>query len=283
MAKARQKISIICVNYENRTESEEFLGQFVNVDMSDISILMVDNSEVSKLPNSVCNLNPNTQLISANRNLGYLGAFQFAIDFLAEANQLGDIVVLSNPDIRYSGDFFQKLWNLNIAGATILAPSITSSLSEQDQNPFMIRRPSASRMLFYSYVFRFHATFVFYEILSGLKKEILRFRKVPKRVLPLSEANGIYAPHGSLIVFTKKAIRKFANFKDSPFLFCEEIYLAERAKSLDVEIKYEPGLKAIHKESTTMRLVPSKKISSYKAESNRIVYERYFTNLGTGE
>ncbi|MBK9039648.1 MAG: glycosyltransferase family 2 protein [Bdellovibrionales bacterium] len=281
MADLKRKISIICVNYENRTESEGFLRQFIGFDMSSISVLMVDNSERAKLPESICSLAQNARLVSSGKNLGYFGAFQFGIDFLSKDDSLGDFVILSNPDIRYEADFFERLIDLKVTGEIVLAPSVKSGLSGRDQNPFMTVRPLASRMLFYNYIFRFHPLFVLYEIFSGLKKSLLRTKGHSITNTGQSKPVDIYAPHGSLIVFTRSAIGKLSNFKGSPFLFCEEIYLAETSKKMDIKIKYEPTLRAVHKESTTMRLIPSKKISSYKARSNKEVYERFFAKMDT--
>lgn len=276
----RANIAVICINYENRPEAERFLAQWEarpnDLDSPAIELLLVDNSEKDQLPTSFHRPEASTFLLQSGKNLGYLGGFQFGCDYLKSQGPIPEWVVLSNPDIKYAHDFFSELVKLNDLCPQVIAPRVLSSRSNQDHNPFMLVRPTAGRMWFYRMFFAWHHSFAFYDFLSQVKKVILRRYGRPSESNSSPGMAKIYAPHGSLIVFNRAALEKLQSVGDAPFLFCEEIYLGERCQQLAIETIYQPKLVAVHRESTTIGQIPSRKISQLKADANRLVYERYF-------
>lgn len=283
----RANIAVICINYENRPEAERFLAQWEarpnDLDSSAIELLLVDNSEKDQLPTSFHRPEASTVLLQVGKNLGYLGGFQFGWDYLKSQGPLPEWVILSNPDIKYANDFFAELLKLSNLGPQVIAPRVLSSRSNQDHNPFMRLRPATSRMWIYRMLFAWHYSFVFYDFVSQVKKVILHgYGRPPDSNSSLGIAK-IYAPHGSLIVFNRAALERLQSVADAPFLFCEEIYLAERCQQLAIETTYQPKLVAVHRESTTIGLIPSRKISRFKAHANRLVYDRYFAGQSRGK
>lgn len=129
------------------------------------------------------------------------------------------------------------------------------------------------RKFFFSCIFMYN----FYTILHYYKKT-LKFRKKEK---PIKE-NGkyierlIYAPHGAFIIFPKSYFNKTAGFYHEPFLFNEEITVAEEARRENIKVLYYPQIKVLHNEHSTIGKVPSSIIGKYAIESFNIIYKKYY-------
>src|SRR6185437_3069774 len=67
-----------------------------------------------------------------------------------------------------------------------------------------------------------------------------------------SDTNGkrefIYAPHGSLIIFSRRFFEAGGYLDKDLFLYGEEISVAEMCRSLSLPVLYEPRLRVVHNE-----------------------------------
>lgn len=281
---SQKRIGIICVNYENSQEGRRFLSHVARLNFKDLVIVMVDNSTDDMLTPQDVSPYPWARLLVAGSNLGYWSGFMFGLSYLMDNHGDFDWLILSNPDIEFEPEFFEHLAKMARQSPLILAPSIISGKSGEDQNPYMIRRPSSRRMYFYQSIFSHYLGYFLYDLASSIKKGMkCRFQSwcpssSPSEYMVSEEREGarIYAPHGSLIVFSPEIGPLIREWGVGPFLFCEEVFLGENCRQQGIPVFFSPVLKARHQESTTMRLMPSKKIGHYKGEANRMVYERYF-------
>lgn len=278
-------IIIICVNYENTKEIENFLSNLSDKMSPSVKVLIVDNSERDVLKSQNFKKFSWATFLSAGGNRGYWGAFVFGLSYLEKMETGFEWVILSNPDISFDNQFFERLLELRDNNSLekepkIFGPSIVSGLSGRDQNPYLVARPSARKMYFYSLIFSNYLSYFLYELASRWKKAI---RARNSRVSAVRNQMTIYAPHGSLVIFNSRATEILceADLAFAPFLFCEEIFLGEQCLKNCISILYQPQLKAIHQESTTMRKMPSGKIARYKANANRLIYQKYFSNVGS--
>lgn len=268
------RIAIICVNYENRAEGLRFLQALSDLNLSVIDVFMVDNSEKEKFNSKDLLALPWAKLLSNGQNLGYWGAFMVGLKEALLQTTPYDWIVLSNPDITFDPDFFDQLLKRKLDGMQVIAPSICSGISQRDQNPFMKARPSSRKLRFYKLIFSNLGSFIVYDFLSQLKKKYQSQKSIKSKV---HEGDTfIFAPHGSLIIFSLQAAQSLLSATTAPFLFCEEIFLGEHCRNNKIPIQYSPDLKATHRESTTMRFIPSAKIVKYKSESMQLIYRNHF-------
>ena len=87
------------------------------------------------------------------------------------------------------------------------------------------------------------------------------------------EHSEIYAPHGSFILFSRKAAELLSPvFDEEVFLFAEEHLLAWRAAQRNIPIIYSPAISVLHKEDGSVQLLTE--TNELMRKSNIYVYER---------
>jgi hypothetical protein len=84
----------------------------------------------------------------------------------------------------------------------------------------------------------------------------------------------IYAPHGSFIVFSREYFDRGGTLAHVPFLYGEEIMVAETARRLNLAVVYDPGFQIKHVEHSTTGKNPL--VRQYQAESAKYCADAYF-------
>ncbi len=210
-------------------------------------------------------------VINTGKNLGYFGAAQLALQKFASQSSLW--TAISNSDLEFaSPDFFSELKEFK-AGSDLgaLAPQIMSELSWQDQNPYMVKRPSGKKMKFLKYIFSTDLSSLIYQSLSARKKS---FRRGTKRSAPRGQK--IYAPHGSFILFHQNYFVRGLDFTHQPFLFGEEITIAENLRAARLTAYYEPALKIRHQEHQATGNIPNRRMRGYIKAASHYIADHYF-------
>jgi hypothetical protein len=63
------------------------------------------------------------------------------------------------------------------------------------------------------------------------------------------------------------------------FLFGEEMYIAETARSLGLQVVYDPMLEVWHDDHTSTGLMPTRRMASYMRESTAFIIDQYFDRI----
>src|SRR2546430_4207137 len=93
-------IRIVLVNYFNENELINFVTNHFSDIFKDVSIYVVDNGSKEKEQlKSFCNL-ASIYYLDPGKNLGYLGAFHYAIEQSGEIENSG-FFILCNTDISF--------------------------------------------------------------------------------------------------------------------------------------------------------------------------------------
>src|SRR6185312_7910464 len=142
----------------------------------------------------------------------------------------------------------------------------------------------SSTMRFYRLVFRHVLLLNLYELLSLMKYQVkLVMRKL--RALargPHAIQNGryrrsIYAAQGACLIFTREYFERGGSLRYGSFLFYEEIFVAETAREIGVDIVYEPTLRVWHDDHASTGFPRSRKMTKYFGDSAKYVADRYFS------
>ena len=210
-------------------------------------------------------------VLTPGKNLGYFGAAQMALHTFASANTQWTIV--SNSDLEFgSTDFFSELKDFKAASDLgALAPQVLSELSWRDQNPYMVKRPSPKKIKFLKYIFSTDLSSLIYQSISAKKNS---FKRGKKRSAPRGQ--NIYAPHGSFILFHQNYFVRGLDFIHPPFLFGEEITVAENLRAARLTAYYEPALKVRHQEHQATGRIPDKRMRGYIKAASHYIADRYF-------
>jgi GT2 family glycosyltransferase len=111
---------------------------------------------------------------------------------------------------------------------------------------------SANRLRFLIRVNSHYIGYFLYQNLAYIKR-FLSFKKKPQK-----DDQYVYALHGSFIGMSKKFLEsKILYLEKSPFLFAEELYLAERCREMGMKVKFLPSVRIEHNEHATTGLFKS--------------------------
>lgn len=256
----RQTILVICVNYHNEDEAAHFVQKVLLQEGEfDLQTVIVDNNEGYSGESLLAELAQQERqllLLQPRRNLGYFGGAAMGLEKYLTVSPLPEWVIVSNTDISFQGNqvlaSLTRHYEANISTIpAIIAPSIISTATGANQNPFMYRRPSRLRMHFYKWVFGFYTSLVIYRLLSHIKGWLISKTKTNNFDLVSLAKHSIkpiriYAPHGSFIIFNRRYFEGGGTLNYGAFLFGEEIFVAETAQRLGLRIVYDPRLRIIH-------------------------------------
>ena len=285
------KALIICISYHSNSEINQFVDSVLKQSVSEvIHLLIVDNNEKKtinkQLLNTIQENNSSITFIKTNKNLGYFGGAAWGFkQYLNSHKEIPDWIILSNTDIVFRDlDFFKTLFGLSVdQKCGIIAPSIKSKLSNFDQNPYILKRPSRIRIQLYKWIFYCYGTYLLYQIMALIKKILKRISKYTflrkkikqKEIFP----QFIYAPHGSMIIFHRNYFIIGGTFDYGAFLFGEEIFVAETTKKIGLRILYIPNLVVIHNEHATTGMIKSRRLFKYLRESTIYNAKTFFCQL----
>ncbi|MBU2622667.1 MAG: hypothetical protein KKD92_10155 [Proteobacteria bacterium] len=276
------KIVFICVNYFSDKETLRFVDAIFKQPAKDsVYVVVVDNTpreESDHFGNILQGRYKHICWIKSPLNLGYFGAARYGLEIFLKKNILPEWIIVSNVDLMFGdSEFLSRLHDFNCGrDIGIVAPSIRSALNNRDQNPFMVYRPSAMRMQFYKLLTKNYMLSSFYAWASNLKNRfLLPFKKSKAHSLGHIHQR-IYAPYGSCILFNKTYFKKGGTLDYPCFLFGEEIYVAETARALDLQVIYKPELKIIHEEHVSTGKTKTRKMASYAADAAAYCADTFF-------
>ena len=273
-------VLLICVKYGADEETAQYLESVRRLrGQRGLQLLVVDNKSDGKIASMATGRNCN--VVRAPENLGYFGGARHGLSLYLERNTLPDWVIISNVDLAISDPKFlinlAKLEPMAPVGA--VAPSIRSTLTGKEQNPFMRVRPSPLRMHIYKWLFRNWLALNAYELASAAFHKVMS--AIRHRQPSFSDSNQvlretIYAPHGSFLILSRKYFDRGGDLQFPGFLFGEEIYIAESMRRLGLEVVYEPALKILHQEHRSTKLFRSRKMAAHVASSAAYCAEKFF-------
>jgi len=286
----KMSVLIIGVNYGTDYETIKFIkgltGTYKNP-LFNVNIVIVDNTERKRNDaffKIIVGENQQLKYIKTPFNMGYFGGANYGLKTYLENNDFPDWVVVSNVDIDFKEKyFFENLCKYSNNKTGVIAPSILSEFTGHDLNPMISSRPSKYRMKFYKYCFSNYYLLNTYSVFSIIKNLLVYFyhfiRRYKIMVIKKNkfvEMKNIYAPQGSCIIFSKLFFEKGGTLNYPSFLYQEEIYIAEIARKMDLNIIYVPKLRVWHKGHDFAGVIRSRAIAAYIADSARYIADTYF-------
>jgi hypothetical protein len=252
----------ILVNYK----SADLIVNFINsIQEEYIKFIVVDNdgSFSYQGDRNICILNP-------GKNLGYIGAFQYAI--VNQGLLKNKSVVFSNADIEL--DF--RLNELLDSEYGLYIPNIIN-------NEGLRQNPHLSRRLKYSYLLSLYiisSNYILWNIFiksrSFIRKYISKlFKNIYKNELANEAYTEVYAGHGSFVLFNNLDLTKLSQLKYN-FLFGEEIHIAEWARDFSYKIYYKQLCTLRHFEHYSTKILLKKDRMKLYNESYKQILNYYY-------
>lgn len=277
------KILAICINYHDEENTVRFVTQLLEQRESEYLEIIVTDTSNRNLPDPNLDLlqkNDNrVSVFTAGKNLGYFGAAQWTLSRYLETKELPTWMIVSNTDMFFCDrNLLSDLFLLDDDNETgVIAPSIISARTGLDQNPHMIIKPSRSKVLLRKYLLKNYTVYRTALWLYALK-QFIKTKIEDREPIDKLARKAVYAAHGSFIILSARYFSKGGTLHYRPFLFGEEYFIAERAKSLGLKIVYEPKLVVFHDEHRTTGQSLNRTKWHYLVEANSFCLETYYEN-----
>ncbi len=197
-------------------------------------------------------------------NLGYFGGAFAVLNTLKTEEAY---VVISNVDITVADDFFAQLLTIDAPQLGWIVPRETTTLG-QEYNPYMLARPSRKKMNAYIWMYR-------WPILLRLNEALQGIRHGERNTLCDTEMN-IYAGHGSMFIFTPAFVASVASWQYVPFMYGEEIFIAEEVRKAGLTTYYFPSLRIESVGSVSTSTVHSKEKNAWRIEALQYIRDKYW-------
>lgn len=268
------KILYIAVNYRTPAHAQRFVECLRGASPDD-RLIVVDNTEPEQREPLALDAGLRGIVIElpAPANLGYFGGARFGILSREARNFDPDWTVVSNVDVVFDPVQVRIAMGGNDCETVgIVAPSIVSEPSREDLNPFMVSRPARWRMRGYRYVFHTYFGYAMYSWLS----QVAQRRPWRRSGEALPRARAIYAPHGAFMVLSREFFRRGGNLDRTPFLYGEEITIAERARTLSLAVRYCPSIQVIHHQHASISRLPGRLHHKLVAAASAYIADAYF-------
>lgn len=255
-------LELASVSYFGSSVVGDLVRSLVEQTRDDWRLVIVDNSENRQEFESLrtaAGMDPRVVVAAAPSNLGYLGGAEW---WRSRQPVTTTWLAVCNTDL-YLDDrrFVERLAALGPEPA-ILAPDITAMPSRRRQNPYMTGRPTARRTLFRRLVLSYRPSAAAASFVARSK------RGGPAQLQELSPRE-VYAPHGSFMLFPRTFFDRGGSLQHRPFLFAEEITIAERARALGIPVRFEPGLKVLH---TEHQATGARTARIFRAQREAVIY-----------
>ena len=271
-------IWLITVNFGNPDTTLSLLSNLEDLGESDaLEIAVIDNGSTDNSWDSLTALKEkselNLNLIKSDKNLFYWAGAKKAIDLLKQKYVFWpEWLIVCNNDISIeSSNFVNLLLSLDKDEYPIIAPSITSSISGNALNPFLIKPLSRLERLYWKLYFLNYETSKLVKIIGSSLKKLLK-KKISDSV---SEKMRIYAPHGACMIFSNNFFLNGGQLDTGFTLFAEELTVAEMARRLNLFITYIPELKIIHHENSSTKVVNKRTLFQHARDSHKYFLSKY--------
>lgn len=275
------------VNYLNYEVTSDFIDSFLKLNIPNAKLLVWDNLSIEKECLSLQKkyTSERVEIIACKDNLGYFGGAFKSYEYYLKNNDNNppDYFIVCNNDLTLQkSDWAKTLYDLSSRynNLGVVAPAIISKKNWENQNPFLVKRPPKStylkwKILFSSfYICRFIYSSII-PILRRYKKKLKGYKSSVGQSFSKGEKK-IYAAQGACFIFTKLFLESNYQYSKIPFLYCEEISVAEHCLDANMIILTTEELIMYHIENvSTSDKMTRFKFDSLKEAQNYILKEFY--------
>lgn len=243
------RIALFCVSFESDQEKDLFLSSI---------------EQAKKRAREAASVDVFVACNTRDNNPGYFGAVRLLMDHVDL--DIYDYIIISNVDLTIEEDFFIKLANYQCQEDTgWIAPQIWSEKEKRDKNPRQIDRYSLRKLKLLRLGYQ-------YPWLDTLYTKTLYQRKRMNKHQP----GLVYSGHGSFIVLTRSFMARCGKVDYPVFLFCEEIYLAERCLQAGLKVVYAPNMKVIDLEHVSTGKMNHRTYCQHNLEAIEYIIKTFY-------
>ena len=230
-------ISIVTINYNNRTDTFRFLRSIEKLRIQNIEVIVVDNGSKENISQVMETYFPWVKLVRSERNLGFAGGNNLG---MAAAN--GAFLYFVNNDTIFLEDHLQVL-----AGHLADHPKMGAISPQLVYPDGRVQFQGRSRM----------------NPITGRTRD-LKFDR--KGLAPTAFI------HGGAVMISRKVLEEVGLMPEHYFLYYEELAWAEQIKSAGYELYVDLDSEIVHDESATTSQISD--LKTYFMTRNRLMFMR---------
>lgn len=275
MKNHNKRLLNVVILYANEEEvinyTKKLSLQSISKDVSLIIVInKIGNMDEEKFIRNIKEMEIDTYIYKANRNLGYLNGLIYGIDKFSKEEKLPNWIAMSNTDISFKEEnFFESFLTYEYEpDIWIVGPSIYSLENKSYDNPqYKIRHTlnSINRRIF---IFE-------RPILSYLYFKLAKFKSKFKKTTK-EDSQFVYSAHGCFFFIKKDFFDILKEKEYGALMYSEEAYLAELIRKNDKLCYYNNEIEVIHHESTVTSRLDIKKKTKYIVDSLRTIKKEFY-------
>lgn len=243
-------VIFVTVNFNNSELSRQFFDNIQSLKLKSLVIIIDNDSNSEDTSNLETIIGSDAVIIKSSKNVGYFRGLNLGLKFVHEKRIKFNYVIVSNNDLSFDNSF-SKLANKisSYDDETLLIVPDVITKNNDHQNPHVIQKVSAFRVLFYNiyYLNYYLGTFIY-----------RLFQKIKKPVEKDLKQQYIYMGIGAIYILTPKYMEKLKLLPSDVFLWGEEALIAHQVISAGGKTLFDPGLRVLHDESESTGKIPSK-------------------------
>ena len=163
----------------------------------------------------------------------------------------------------------------NADGIGMIGCRITSSLTGNSQNPMYRKRLRKGHLERLPAIYSNNLSYSLYQTAALIKGKILAVASQSAS----DSIEEVYAIHGSCMVMHRQLLSQTDLFRDAPFLFGEEVYLAEICRREKLSVLFDPACEILHQEHQTTGIYKSAIQRKRLSESILLILKKFHSAL----
>lgn len=269
----------VFVLYRNYADFLSFMERQSSV-ISHARLVVVDNTEATQVDEgAVRTLHNDDRLIylrSREGNVGYLGAANHALRTIPSARE-AQFLCVANTDLVFDVESFARTLSQPERyddAVGLIAPRLVGADGSPRRQLHYRHEPDPLQLRRIARIYSSYHLAVAYRLLADVKRRLIRRR----RHAPLDER--LFAPHGALMVFTRRFVMAVSELEMPTFLFCEEYFVGRQGQDLGLTCVFDPELTYTHDHHGSMGQIPSRHLVEYMRESHVAAAARLSSSSG---
>jgi GT2 family glycosyltransferase len=235
-------VTFVVVAYNSNADLPRLFTSLADQSDGRFECVVVDNSDAERARDVVSNACVPVTLLEPSGNIGYLGGARYAVHRTQGGSPQWWVVC--NADVAFDRDFVRSLLEPHEPDVLCLAPRIETGDGTGSLNPFMVSRPPLVRSLVR------YLQFITPWVGQRTIDLSLRLNRGRSQAPAQRERRIIYAPHGSVLCL-RSTLLAGDRLADAPFLFGEEVFIAEAVASAGGIALYDPAVRCTHFEHSS--------------------------------
>lgn len=254
-------ISVITVNYKTADYLSVMLESLFKNNEGDFEVFVVNNDIENNLDSLIVKY-PKVKFINTEKNLGFAGACNIAIQ-----QSKGDYVLLVNPDIVFIDNAINQIETKMNANTNVGVGGISLKNMDGSQQKCVWRFPTPLNQLLL--LFKVH----------HINKNIGPISRWRFDDFDYTKTQNVDQVMGAFFCIRRNVLNEIGLLDDGYFIWYEEVDFCKRVKDAGYKVKYFYNISALHKKGSSFDRVGTLTKQNILRKSIRRYIKKHHGNI----